>query len=139
MKKEYTIDNFQFIGDLKQSNGIYTDAFPCDGMPKWDINLSSELTELIQSAGRFCERYASDLFITWGTVEACLLNGDIESETFIFGIRENGVDHADWVIHQRNKNDYGYFRNYYRKLYMLKLERNGDKLNSYFGIAELFL
>lgn len=31
----------------------------------WEINYSSILTKLIQEAGRWCEHYASDLFITW--------------------------------------------------------------------------
>ena len=34
---------------------------PLEG--KWEINYSSILTRLIQEAGRWCEYYASDLFV----------------------------------------------------------------------------
>ena len=62
----------------------------------WSINTSSILTRLIQEAGRYCEHYASDLFIQWSRVEK-MLNDEIEPETQFFGFRENGVDHEAWI------------------------------------------
>ena len=32
---------------------------------KWEINTSFILTRLIQEAGRWCESFASDLFVQW--------------------------------------------------------------------------
>lgn len=61
-----------------------------------NINTCSVLTRIIQETGRFCERFASDMFITWQSVEK-LYNGrmDIDCpETYYetFAIRRNGVD-----------------------------------------------
>ena len=44
----------------------------------WEINTSSILTKLIQEAGRWCESYASDLFIRWGVIQKGLENATVE-------------------------------------------------------------
>ena len=64
------------------------------------LNLSSPLTKLIQDAGRYCTRFASDLFIDWR-----MILGYFEDETitdpkyFVIGIRETGVDHSTYFLH----------------------------------------
>lgn len=65
---------------------------------QWAINTSEILSQLIKDAGRYCEHYASDLFITWEyEVEDFLKKGCRESETIRFGFRNMGVDHETWI------------------------------------------
>lgn len=66
-----------------------------------EINTSSILTKLIQSAGRFCESYASDLFISWQTVLRDMERDELQ-ETYLFGMREQGVDHASFILSRFN-------------------------------------
>lgn len=76
---------------------------------KWKINYSSILTKLIQEAGRWCEYYASDLFITWKyNIDKKLDDGTMSTEQFVFGFREDGVDHKEW--YELHKNDIGRYR-----------------------------
>lgn len=64
----------------------------------WDINYSSILTRLIQEAGRWCRRYASDLFIDWRGIAQKLENGSMTTSSYLFGFREDGVDAATFVL-----------------------------------------
>jgi hypothetical protein len=77
---------------------------------KWDINYSSILTKLIQEAGRWCEHYASDLFITWEILEKRLNNGDLfgKDNRLVFAFREMGVDEISY--YERHKADKDYYR-----------------------------
>ena len=89
----------------------------------WDINCSSILTQLIQDAGRWCEQYASDLFISWNCdIEKHLKDRDWEGGTFRYGFREMGVDHDEWVK-INEKNHY-----YYRKIRTLKITIEDDEI-----------
>lgn len=84
---------------------------------KWEINYSSILTKLIQQAGRWCEYYASDLFILWEyNIKQKLDNGTIENGRYTFAFRENGVDN-------REKNSY-----YYRAVWFLDVTANEKKI-----------
>lgn len=84
----------------------------------FDINYSSILTKLIQECGRLCERYASDLFIIWNGIERKLEKKTIETSSYLFGIRESGVDHSEFVLSRYNNN--GCYAMYeYRKIYRL--------------------
>ena len=57
----------------------------------WDINTSGILTQLIQDAGRYCDSYASDLFIQWKyDIEDHLLNRDWEGGKFEYGFSTYG-------------------------------------------------
>ena len=80
---------------------------PLEG--KWEINYSSILTRLIQEAGRWCESYASDLFVQWKyRIDQKLDNGTLYTDTFVFAFRDSGVDHEEW--YENHKNDYNYYR-----------------------------
>lgn len=60
---------------------------------KWMINCSSILTRLIQEAGRWCQDYASDLFIHWKyQVDLKLEAGEMKTNSIIFAFRSSGVD-----------------------------------------------
>lgn len=89
---------------------------------KWEINYSFILTRLIQEAGRWCEHYASDLFILWEyNVKQKLDNGTLETGTFVFAMRDSGVDHKEMY---ENRKEY----NYYRAVWFLDIETNEGKI-----------
>lgn len=86
-----------------------------------DINYSNILTKLIQLAGRYCESYASDLFIDWFSIDAKLRDGSIESGSHLFGFREMGVDHNSFVF-SRARESHRYFEYAYRAIWRLDIE-----------------
>lgn len=75
---------------------------------KWEINYSSILTKLIQEAGRWTERHASDLFIGWEEIDEILSNPITESTSRIFAFRESGVD--GYTFYENNKSNLYYYR-----------------------------
>ena len=80
---------------------------PLEG--KWEINYSSILTRLIQEAGRWCESYASDLFVQWKyRIDQKLDNGTLYTDTFVFAFRDSGVDSEEW--YENHKNEHNYYR-----------------------------
>lgn len=89
---------------------------------KWEINYSSILTKLIQEAGRWCEHYASDLFIIWNNIDKKLDDGTMGTEQFVFGFRSDGVDHKEW--YELHKNDIGR----YRAVWFLNVTVNDRKI-----------
>lgn len=91
----------------------------------FDINYSSILTKLIQECGRLCESYASDLFITWNSIVKKLEEKIMVSSTYLFGIREMGVDHSEFILCRYSNS--GCFAKYeYRKIYRLNIIVKGD-------------
>ena len=93
----------------------------------FDINYSSILTKLIQECGRLCEGYASDLFITWDGITQKLKEKTMETSVYLFGIREMGVDHNEFVLNRYNNNK-NYARHEYRKIYRLDVIVEGDSI-----------
>lgn len=93
----------------------------------FDINYSSILTKLIQECGRLCESYASDLFITWNRIVRELEGRTMETSVYLFGIREMGVDHTEFVLSRYNNNGC-YEMNKYRKIYRLDIIVEGDSI-----------
>lgn len=92
----------------------------------FDINYSSILTKLIQECGRLCESYASDLFISWNTIMKKLKEKTLETSSYLFGIREMGVDHNEFVLSRYNNNSHAYYG--YRKIYRLDVIVDGDSI-----------
>ena len=91
------------------------------------INYSSILTKLIQECGRLCESYASDLFIDWGIIDKKLQEKTLETSVHLFGIREMGVDHNEFILNRYN--NYGCYARYeYRKIYRLNIIVEGDSI-----------
>lgn len=77
---------------------------------KFDINTSSILTRLIQEAGRWCNCYASDLFIQWKyNIDRPLEDGTIKSTKLVFAFREFGVD-SEAAYNRTKDNNYHYYR-----------------------------
>lgn len=99
---------------------------------QWDINYSDILTKLIQYADRYCERYASDLFIIWKyNVENKLKDRNLESFTLRFGFRESGVDHevsndSEKTSITNNVKNCGQY--YYRKIATLEVEIDKENI-----------
>jgi hypothetical protein len=86
-----SIKNFSMPNVLISAYGTLND----NGV---EINTSSILTKLIQICGTNCRSYASDLFIDWQSLAERLKNPAYHGEKMLFGIRENGVDHADFIF-----------------------------------------
>ena len=64
MDNKWTLERLEnkltgWKNDIIEATGSWNDYREC-----WDINTSDILTKLIQAAGRLCDRYASDLFIS---------------------------------------------------------------------------
>jgi len=90
----------------------------------WEINHSSILTRLIQEAGRYCERFASDLFIDWSIVEDTLRSSASPTNTLFFGFRENGVD-GESFIDSRMQSDM--YHHEYRSIWRLDIRLEPDE------------
>lgn len=97
----------------------------------WHINYSAILTKLIQTAGRYVDQWASDLFIIWKYhIEEKLTDQDWKGDTIYFGFREQGVDHYvegdEYNCIEQHKKDYG--RYYYRSVLKLETKINGNDI-----------
>lgn len=98
--------------------GSQHSSFSGDG---WNINYSFILTKLIQEAGRWCESYASDLFISWSSIDEKLKKGEDINYTYLFGFRQSGVDHKDWVEAK------GINNSEYRSVWVLRIDTDEVK------------
>ena len=90
------------------------------GFYEW--NNSTILTELIHAAGRWCERFASDLFIDWMQVESDIQYGyenDLSENCYLFGFRKDGVDHTAYIFNRAKESSIYRIEDFYRALYKL--------------------
>lgn len=90
---------------------------------EYDVNYSSILTRLIQEAGRWCERYASDLFIDWCIIKKELETPACDGGNYFFGFRKDGVDGLSFILNRIAEN-----KEMYRSVWMLKVEVEKDKV-----------
>lgn len=98
---------------------------PNSGAP---MNLSSIQTRIIQDAGRYCDRFASDVLVELAMLEP--FDRGLADEVpgpgrrndwlVVMGLREDGCDGQDAVMHQLRESQRGtpyvYPAPYYRKL-----------------------
>ena len=89
-----------------EAHGQWIESRPYSTEGRWDINYSDILTQLIQSCGRYCQRYASDLFIDWQYIVEKLSKGEPINGQFIFAIRTDGVDHNAFYEIRKDKGGY---------------------------------
>ena len=90
-----------------ESVGCWIESAPYSKEGRWDICYAEILTQLIKSCGKYCEKYASDLFYDWQNVTELLDKGEDIDEKIIFAIRDYGVDHKEWYeIRMNNPNMY---------------------------------
>ena len=100
---------------------LYRGAYGWSGLNDSDI-----WSSLIGAAGRFCERFASDLLIDYESYIRLLpeLVGNRIEHTWLFGFREYGVDGNGFVESRLEHSRYG--RQEYRQLWALRLEYDTD-------------
>ena len=117
-KDEQIADLRSIISGTITETGSYN---PLEG--KWEINYSSILTRLIQEAGRWCESYASDLFVQWKYgIDQKLDNGTLYTDTFVFAFRDSGVASEEWYENHKNEH------NYYRAVWFLDVLTDKGKI-----------
>lgn len=117
---DFKVNMFAYGHDIHRANGY-----------NHDVNTSGILSRLIQEAGRFCEYYASDLFIDWQRVEKTVETiADGESKVFLFGFRQSGVDHDSFILsHFCGGGD----ESHYRSMWRLDIEAIADEINMTLG------
>lgn len=125
--KEYTINDFKFDSVTEKSHGSWEQSRKDPDRGIFVINYSSILTRLIQAAGRVCKRYASDLFIDWKSIDASLRDKSYSGGRYLFGFRENGVDHAEYVLGRINGSGMGHYKSEIKELYMLEVKVGRDE------------
>lgn len=122
-KKTYTIKDFE-------TKHISTPTITASGRLThngFDVNVSSILTKLIQEAGRWCRSYASDLFVDWRHIEDLLKSGVMDSNVYLFGFYESGVDSNKTIFNKyENQNVYGHARSEYRAIWRLDITVTDD-------------
>lgn len=127
MKRQYTLLAFH---ELTYGSKCITATGRYELGGNLEINTSSILTRLIQEAGRWCERFASDLFIYWQSIVAKMesLDDDNREETILLGFRKDGVDSTQSVLYQYNENGRTYADGHYRKLYRLDMSYSDNSV-----------
>lgn len=106
-----------------KAEGIWIESRPYSTEGAWDICYSEMLSQLIKSCGKYCERYASDLFIDWESVVELLDKGEDIDEKRIFAIRDYGVDHKEWYEIKMGRKDI--YNETYHEVWELTIK--GDK------------
>ena len=82
------------------------DAWGFLGNEGVEVNDSSIWNRLVQEAGRKCDHFASDILLDWQMykkeLERSVNNG--ENRRWLFGFRNSGVDHTEWVENDSGRN-----------------------------------
>ena len=129
MENSYTIDDFEMETVICTEKGEWSNypfySYAPNG--KYDVNLSSILTLLIQKAGHICKHYASDLFITWISFDKRLENPDYAGEKILFGFREMGVDSNTYVLCRLNNYGLVSLKAEVEQLFMMNVEVNDKR------------
>lgn len=123
MKKEYTVQDFALTEEnICMTAFGYWESNPDPAMEKYCINYSSILTRLIQEAGKHCNSYASDLFVSWELIVKEFKNIEYKGGRYLFGFRDTGVDHDTYVINAfNNQNVLGDVKKRYKTLWILEI------------------
>lgn len=89
------------------------------------INASNILDRLIESAGRFCEHYSSDLFITWDYIKSLINDHESGHYCVVVAPRKNGVDSNSYVLSTANNycNQSGRITDYYRQIFAIIIDK----------------
>lgn len=133
MKNTYTLQDFEFEEIISTETGFWAERIWSESGGVYTINYSAILTKLIQIAGRICVHYASDLFITWKTIDKYLHDKNFTGGRFLFGFREMGVDGYQQVLYRYNEGN----PKAIKELYMLDIEVCQDTMTMTFGEARL--
>lgn len=91
---------------------------------RFGVNYTSIQSRLIQEAGRWCKRYASDILYDLSEIERELGSPNLEKSTHFFGFRENGVDHAEFILSRLNG---GSPKEVYRAVWKLEISVTNER------------
>lgn len=128
MTRVYTLNDFTVNKDRCKFHAQGYWHIPLfEDTPQYDINYSDILTELIYTAGRYCESYASDLFVIWKCLTDRLKDRKYTGEKLILGFREMGVDKNEQVIENCNRTG----DIYYRKIHIIEIVVKGNQIDMY--------
>ena len=121
-----TLEDFKINKEKCKFHELGTYGEFCFNHGDFYLNYSSLLTELIHAAGRYCEYYASDLFIIWTGLINRMKTPEFKGEKLVLGFREMGIDKDEKVVMYYNTTPY-----YYRKIYVIEVEVHGSKIDMY--------
>lgn len=139
---------------MKYYDKVIADAFEksksaaitsCNGYKFGEINMSSISTKLIQETGRFCERFADDLFIDIDRLKYLGQSMDtVKNEVaayVAFGIRRDGVDSNSYIALRIRDGGaykaYNVINDYYRRVYCVKVSRVRNQSGTLETVLEL--
>lgn len=94
-----------------------------------NINLSEILDRLIFSAGRFCQRYASDMFISWQHVLNTIENGIEPRQVLMLATRRFGVDGDDFIM--CNLDD----MQRYAEVFLIDINKQSNPIEGYVDVT----
>lgn len=119
-KKELFMNAFdEQKNHLSKTYGLVTKNTTAES----SVNLSSIASILINTAGRWCEYYSSDVLISWDSVKRAIeeqlenQNNDPKPKIIVFGFRKSGVDHDSYVFSNITQNQHLNIDDYYAKIY----------------------
>lgn len=72
---------------LAKSQGAHMDV-----LSKWDIQLDSIYSQLIEGAAKYCDYHAADLLYHINAIESWLRKGEFEDTSFVFAFYDCGID-----------------------------------------------
>ena len=131
--KSYTVEDFKvntyaYGRDTITDNGRWSTTWN-----RYDVNYSDILTRLIQEAGRYSERYASDLFIDWECLMEKMKDRDFSGGVYLYGFRRDGVDHRNFVLSRYSNNGKIYAEKEYRSMWRLDIKCEDDEIEMTLG------
>ena len=123
-----------FADAFRTSNFTLVTEMPGEwqnNISRYNINVSSTLTKLIQETGRLVKSHASDLFISWGD----FLNKAIKTYHstgtklyFVFGLRKSGVDHDTYVLTHVDGNPHSHMHYHYSEIFIVEAKYYDNKI-----------
>ena len=108
-----------------KAQGQFIESEPYSTEGHWDVNYSDILTQLIKLAGKYCESYASDLFVDWLSINAKFESGKPINETWIFAFRSMGIDHKEY--YEWRKANPGMYGEPYHEVWQLDISTEDNK------------
>ena len=130
-RKEFT-DAVDTILRCEYKNNILAseEAWVSRSTGEMDMSLSHIQSELIHLAGRYCERFASDLIVTLAMLQAFIplqYSPTPMRKTIVVGIREDGVDNEPFVVSRLKEtitgmNNFVHVEWKYRKLLAIDIQ-----------------
>ena len=125
MKDSISINDFISDGSKHiKSRGILNDC---------KANIAEIFDVLIRNAAKYCKRHAADILYDWDYLTKLLDAKELDSESMLFGFREDGEDHATYILSRYNSpQTYGDPDEEYKAIYRLDVEV--DDKNNWIGL-----